>query len=172
MKRLTKHELNSVLTEHHGGMLQDWTARFAQDNRTDPSPQEPASLIMNDVDLQDTGGLNSHRFLQITVSDLFLEVAAHLGDEGRMVLDQVHEQLGVLLQRLKDKTLTPEHADQLTTALSGAERHLRSMIELDYCWSTGQCTQGSLDTLREAIGMLTRQVESRLSSTPSDIAGF
>ncbi|MEU5858920.1 hypothetical protein [Nocardiopsis dassonvillei] len=171
MKRLTKHELHSVLTEHHGEMLQDWTARFAQDNQAKAALQESASLIMNDIDLQDTGGLNSHRFLQITISDLFLEVSAHLGSEGRLVLDQVHEQLGVLLQRLKDKTLTSEHASQLTTALSGAERHLRSMIELDYCWSTGQCTQGSLDTLRKAIGMLTRQVESRLSSTSSDIAG-
>lgn len=163
---LTDAELDEILQEHHCGMLQEMMASFA---RSQPDGQRQDSPL-DHMDPADTDGLNSHVLLQVAVGDLMSEISAHLGREGELVVVTADNRLRSLLEGLRNKTLSQAKALELTTALSEAEQHLRSMVELDYASSTCRRTRQALDQLRSAIARLGKQVLTKLGSETCDLA--
>ncbi|MGW5880244.1 hypothetical protein ACWFMI_27230 [Nocardiopsis terrae] len=152
--------LDQLLGEFHRDLLHQWTTTLSA-SKSRPVLEKWSDRLMTGIDLQDTDGLNTHRFLQVTISNLLTEVTAHLGSEGEMILDRASFHLSLLLTGLEQKTLTSDKAIALTAALASDEHHLRSMAEFDFAASTCARTCRSLDELRTSIRHLTEIVRKR-----------
>lgn len=159
-QRLDDKGLDRLLGEFHQDLLHQWTTTLSSD-KPRPALEKWSDRLMSGIDLQDTDGLNTHRFLQVTISNLLTEVTAHLGTEGEMILDRASFHLSLLLTGLEQKNLPSDRAVALTAALARAEHHLRSMAEFDFAASTCARTRRSLDELRTSIRHLTEIVRKR-----------
>ncbi|OOC52492.1 MULTISPECIES: hypothetical protein [Nocardiopsis] len=166
---LNDTELDSLLAELHRDVLHQWSTDFAQ--RGHSRPERWSDRLMSDLDMTDTDGLNTTRFLQVTIADLLARVTAHLGAEGEFVAHEATGHLCRLLTGLQQSNLTLEQADVLTADLAEAEQHLRAMVNLDFAGSTCRRTHEALDELRASITYLDRHVRARLRRAGHDLAG-
>ncbi|MEU5858953.1 hypothetical protein [Nocardiopsis dassonvillei] len=165
---LNDAELDSLLAEFHRDVLHQWSTAFAQRGHT--HPERWSDRLMSGLDLKDTDGLNSTRFLQVTIADLLTQVTAHLGTEGEFVAHDATGRLCRLLTGLQQGNLTPDQADILTAALAEDEQHLRAMVNLDFDGSTCRRTREALDELRASITYLARHVRARFRRAGHDLA--
>lgn len=161
--------LDLLLGEFHRDQLQQWTTTLSA--KPHPGLGQWSQRLMTGIDLRDTDGLNTHRFLQVTISDLLNEVTAHLGTEGEMILERATLHLFRLLTGLEAKDLTPEQASALTGSLARDEEHLRAMVDFDFAASTCSRTRQSLDQLRTSIGHLSEVVRRRFDRLRTESSG-
>ncbi|RCV54643.1 hypothetical protein [Marinitenerispora sediminis] len=161
---MTDEELDRLLTRTDRALLHAWHAEFARMPRPAPPGAGPAEPVLPaetvEIDLVATGQFHSYLVSLLAITDLLVEVTAHLGREGRMVTSQVRGHLDRLRAGLDTRTLRRDDALDLIADIRSAERRLRAMMLWEFAPSTCRCTYTALDNLSDAIANLRRQVHA------------